>query len=467
MDAMDLVQAYASRRLSPVEVVGALFARIAQVNPRINALYETDEGAAMQAAHASEVRWATGQPAGALDGVPVSVKDHLHVTGYSSPRGQQSDARVVASFDAPAVARLRESGAILFGKSNMPEISVMPVTESLAFGPTRHPMAPHLSPGGSSGGSAAAVAAGLGPLTLCTDGGGSIRIPAALTGLVGLKPTHGRVPYFPRPTDRTVAGPIGRSVTDVALMMNVIARPDGRDWMELPADGRNYVDELAQTLPRLRIGYSASYGFQAVDPQVLAAMRSVVARIADMGHDVEEVDFVCDDAEEISSLQAAVSLYELAQRVRTKGSPPIAPATQRVLQSALAIDAEGLRRMYGLRETLIEQLQALYRRVDVLVSPTLPVTQLAVGEFFPDGELMGPRCRSLGSFTRPHNIAHMPALSLPCGTDGDGMPIGVQLAGPRFADARLLALGFALERVLGFELAAHGARTAAQLADAA
>ncbi len=350
--------------------------------------------------------------------------------------------------NAPAVARLRESGAILFAKSNMPEISVMPVTDSLAFGPTRHPMAPHLSPGGSSGGAAAAVAAGLGPLALCTDGGGSIRIPAALTGLVGFKPTHGRVPYYPRPTERTVAGPIGRTVADVAMMMNVIARPDGRDWTELPADDCDYLAALAHAMPPLRIGYSASYGFQSVDPEILASVERGVGRLSDMGHHVENVDFVCDDAQEISHLQAAISLRELAERAQAMKAPQMAPSTLRVLESVLGVDAEALRRMYPLRETLIEQLLALYRRYDVIVSPTLPVHTIAVGEFFPDGELLGAACRSLGSFTRPHNIAHTPALSLPCGVGSDGMPIGIQLAGPRFADARLLALGHAFEHAM-------------------
>lgn len=442
------MRAYAHRELSPVDVVTGLFERIADVNPTVNAFYETDEAAALQSARASEARWAAGKPAGALDGVPVSVKDHLHVIGFSSPRGQAASSRIAAKFDAPAVARLRESGAILFAKSNMPEISVMPVTDSLAFGPTRHPMALHLSPGGSSGGAAAAVAAGLGPLALCTDGGGSIRIPAALTGLVGFKPTHGRVPYYPRPTDRTVAGPIGRTVADVARMMNVIARPDGRDWTELPADSCDYLEALAQAMPPLRIGYSASYGFQSVDPEVLVHVERGAARLSDMGHHVEAIDFVCDDVQEISHLQAAVSLRELAERVQTGNCPRLAPSTLRVLESVLAVDADGLRRMYPLRETLVEQLLALYRRYDVIVSPTMPVQTVAIGEFFPDGELLGAACRSLGSFTRPHNIAHTPALSIPCGVGSSGMPIGIQLAGPKFADARLLALGQALQNAL-------------------
>ncbi|MGE4013508.1 MAG: amidase family protein, partial [Alphaproteobacteria bacterium] len=261
MPATELVEAYRRRDLSPVDVVERMLARIAAINPTIKAYYQVDESGARAAAQAAERRWAAGAPAGPLDGVPVSIKDHLHTKGLANPRGSFINAMTPAEFDAPVVARLRESGAVILGKTTMPELSVIPVTTSIAFGATLNPWDINHSPGGSSGGAAAALAAGLCTLAIGTDGGGSIRLPAGFTGLFGLKPTLGRVPYWPGQTDRTVAGPLARTAADAGLAMNVIARPDGRDWMELPPDETNYRAAADRPVKGLRIGYSPDFGF--------------------------------------------------------------------------------------------------------------------------------------------------------------------------------------------------------------
>ena len=445
LTAAELRAAYGAGALSPVEVVEAIFERIAALNPSLNALYETDRSGALASAREAEQRWRRGSPGGPLDGIPVSAKDHLAVRGFSSPRGLVFNPRSPAAEDCAAAARLRESGAILFGKSAMPELSIMPITASLAFGPTRHPMALDRSPGGSSGGAAAAVGSGMGPLALASDGGGSIRIPAALVGLVGLKPTHGRVPYFPAPTDRTVAGPIARTVTDVALMMNVIARPDGRDWMEQAPDNRDYVAELDQPPARLRIAYSADFGYQQVDPQVAAAVASAVATLERLGHVVEPVAPFCDDVRHVANVQAALSTWPLLERLSETQIAELPPATRGVLAFVRSLDVAAIRAMHSGRERLAQQIGGLFRRYDVLVSPTTPVTSIPIGAHYPDGDILGNECRALGGFTRPFNIVHMPAISVPCGSSAEGLPIGMQIAGPKYSDALLLRLARQLE----------------------
>lgn len=449
LSAAQLRSAYAAGEATPVAVVEALFDRIETVNPRLNALYEVDRAAAGRAAAESERRWRQGAALSPLDGVPVSVKDHLAVAGFSSPRGLKFNTRTALADDCASVRLLRRAGAILFGKSNMPELSVMPVTESSLFGPTRNPLALALSPGGSSGGAAAAVAAGLGPAALASDGGGSIRIPAAFTGLVGFKPTHGRVPYFPKPTERTVAGPIARDVMDAALMMNVIARPDGRDWTELPLDPTDYVASLRLPLAPLRIAYSLDFGYmEGVDPQIAAAVLASVERLRQLGHRVEQVDRVCGDAQRIASVQAALSLRTMLTRLSPDEVAQLPRASRAVLGYAASVTLDDHQQMQEERERLVAELHEVFERFDVLVSPTVAMAPFEVGRFFPDGDILGPACRAIGGFTRPFNLAQMPALSLPCGRFANGLPISLQLAARKYQDQRLLQLGAQLEAAL-------------------
>lgn len=448
LTATQLRAAYQAGSLTPVEVIEALFERIAAVNSNLNALYESDRAGALDSAREAERRWRCGRPAGLLDGVPISVKDHLAVRGFSSPRGLIFNSRAPVTEDCAAVARLRDSGAILFGKSTMPELSIMPITDSLAFGPTRHPMAWDRSPGGSSGGAAVAVGSGMGPLALATDGGGSIRIPSALVGLVGFKPTHGRVPYYPAPTDRTVAGPIGRTVADVALMMNVIARSDPRDWTQLPPDDRDYLAELEEPPTRLRIAFSPDFGYQRVEPDVARAVEHAVGTLESLGHSVELLDTVCDDVRNIANVQAALSTWPLLKRLSDEQLAVLPPATRGVLKFVGALDVEAIQAMHAGRENLAKQLHAVFADCDILVSPTTPVSTVEIGAHYPGGDILGDACRSLGGFTRPFNIVHMPAISIPCGVDRDGFPIGVQIAGPKYSDSLLLRVASQLERAL-------------------
>ena len=437
-DVDALVAAYKHRTLSPVELAQAVLSRIERVNPQLSAYYELARDAALDAARASEARHRAGRSLGPLDGVPVSIKDHIDVAGMSSPRGNKPAG--AAREDSPLTARLREAGALILGKTTMPELSVIPDTHTRAFGITRNPMDLSRSPGGSSGGAAAAVGAGLCTIAIGSDGGGSIRLPASFVGLAGHKPTLGRVPYHPGQTDRTVAGPLARSTRDCAHAMNAIARPDGRDWMELAPDPVDYVAALeGASLSGLRIAYSPDYGYQKVDPQVAACVDAAVERMARAGARITRVGRVCEDPFRIYMTQAALRLRS------AKRAPDDPRAVAGVLDFAATITPEDLQRMYDERNRLGADLLAIFREHDVLVSPTSPVPAPAVGEFYPDGDTMGEANRNLIGFTCPVNLVHMPALSVDCGATREGWPVGLQLAGPKASDARLMAAGHAFE----------------------
>src|SRR5580765_7867813 len=290
--AADLIDLYRTRRASPVEVTSAILRRIETLNPVLNAFCFVAPDALEQARH-SESRWMRGAPHGALDGVPVSIKDLLLTAGWPTRRGSKTvDPAGPWLDEAPAVSRLRESGAVLVGKNTTPEFGWKGVTDSPLTGITRNPWNTAKTPGGSSGGGAAAVAAGMCPLTVGTDGGGSIRIPCAFTGLFGLKPSFGRVPAWQLSPMGTVAhvGPMTRSVADAALMMNVLSLPDARDWHSLPYDGRDYRIGLNDGVQGLRIAYSADLGYAKVDPEIRKIVGNAVKTFAQLGAVVEAKD---------------------------------------------------------------------------------------------------------------------------------------------------------------------------------
>ncbi|MEY2953005.1 MAG: Acylamidase, partial [Pseudomonadota bacterium] len=262
--ATQLLQLYSTGQASPVEATQAVLARIDAFNPQLKAFCHVAADEAMAGARASEARWQVGKPCGPLDGVPVSVKDLILTRGWPTRRGSRTvDPNQAWEVDAPAVARLREAGAVLLGKTATPEFGCKGETNSPLTGITRNPWDVLRTPGGSSGGAAAAVAAGMGPLALGTDGAGSVRIPAAFCGNVGLKPSFGRVPAYPLSPFGSVAhlGPHSMGVEDCARMMNVLAQPDARDWTSLPPDGRDYTVGLHDGVRGLKLAYSPTLGY--------------------------------------------------------------------------------------------------------------------------------------------------------------------------------------------------------------
>jgi aspartyl-tRNA(Asn)/glutamyl-tRNA(Gln) amidotransferase subunit A len=455
LSARDLAAAVRARRLSPVEIVDAVLARIAALNPRLNAYCTLAAEAARQAARAAEAALLAGEPLGPLHGVPVSIKDLIFTRGLRTTRGSLVFADLVPTEDSPAVERLRRAGAIVLGKTNTPEFGWKGVTDNRVFGPTRNPWDPGRTPGGSSGGSAAAVAAGLGPLSLGTDGAGSIRIPASFCGTVGLKPSFGRVPYYPPSASDTTshAGPIARSVADAALMLAVIAGPDERDRHTLPATDEDLAaaaadaaaaDAAAVETPRARrVAWSADLGYARVDPEVRGLVEAAARRFAtDLGCEVEEAaPGFADPLEAVERIfhgSLGAWLAEHWGEWRDRLDPGLVAAVER----ARAWSAFDHAQAHLARWTVWEHLRRFFERYDALLTPTLPGTAFAVGLDSPR-DPGGRPLPILGwtPFTYPFNLTGLPAISVPCGWTAAGL----QIVGRRFADAEVIRLAAAFE----------------------
>jgi aspartyl-tRNA(Asn)/glutamyl-tRNA(Gln) amidotransferase subunit A len=446
LSATELVELYRTKQLSPVDAARAVLAGIESLNPVLNAFcFVAPDVLAM--AKASEARWMRGEPKGALDGVPVSIKDLLLTHGWPTLRGSKTvDPAGPWIDDAPAVARLRESGAVLLGKTTTPEFGWKGVTDSPLTGITRNPWDPAKTPGGSSGGSAAAVAAGLGPLTLGTDGGGSIRIPCAFTGLFGLKPSFGRVPAWPLSPFGTVAhiGPITRSVRDTALLLNVVTRPDVRDWFALPDDGRDYLAGLDDGVRGWRIAYSATLGYADVDPEVAALVRKAAMRFVELGAHVEEAQPRFDDVHEVFRRHwytgASFLLRHFTPRQKEMMDRGLIDVAEQGAQIGMLdlLDAAQKRGAFG---TLMNQFHEMY---DVLITPSVPLAAFEAGREVAD-VLKEKRWTDWTPFTYPFNLTQQPAASIPCGLTKDGLPVGLQIVGPRYQDAKVLRAARAFE----------------------
>lgn len=446
--AAELAQDYAAGDFSPPEVLADCRTQAARLEPALNALVPVDPAAAEAQAAASAARWQAGAALGPLDGVPVLVKDLLLTKGQPTLRGSWTvDAAGPWEDDAPAVARLREAGAVLMARTTTPEIGWKGVTDSLRHGVTRNPWDVSKTPGGSSGGASAAVAAGYAPLALGTDGGGSIRIPASFAGIFGLKPSFGRVPAWPLSPFGTVAhvGPMTRTVQDAALLLEVIARPDARDWHALPHDPAPV--DLAGGIRGLRVAYSPDLGFADVDPEVAAAVRHGVDLMADLGAQVTEVDPPFDDPAETFR-----TLWWAGARAALGHLPPEDHARMDAGLVAVLRDAEKITLDHYLAATkargaLGAQMRQFMEGFDVLVTPTMPIPAFAAGELSPYP--VGPRAwLDWTPFSYPFNLTQQPASSLNCGFTAAGLPIGLQIVGRMFDDRTVLRASAAVETAL-------------------
>jgi len=447
LTATELLQLYRTRRASPVEATRAVLERIERLNPVLNCFCLVDAESALASARASEVRWRKGEPRGLVDGVPTSIKDLLLTRGWPTLRGSKTiDPRGPWNDDAPAVARLREHGAVLLGKTTTPEFGWKGVTDNSLTGVTRNPWDPQRTPGGSSGGSAAAVAAGMGPLTVGTDGGGSIRIPCSFTGLVGLKPSFGRVPAWPLSPFGTVAhvGPMTRSVADAALMLNVLALPDARDWFALPHDARDYRVGLDDGVKGLRIAYSADLGYAPVEPEVAAIVKRAALRFEALGASVEEKDPGFENPAQIFTAHWFAGASSLLASLK--------PAQRRLVDPGLREVAD-----IGAKSGLLDYLDAVKQRgelgvlmnrfhqtYDLLLTPTLPLAAFEAGREVAD-VLKEKRWTDWSPFSYPFNLTQQPAASVPCGLTRKGLPVGLHLVGPKYADALVLRAARAFE----------------------
>lgn len=458
LTAIELAAGYAAGDFSPVEATQAALERAEALQPEVNAFVFLDAEAALQQAMAARERWRRREPHGPLDGVPATIKDILLMRNHPTRRGSAASAPEGPwEEDAPSVQRLREAGAVFLGKTTTPEFAWKGVTDSPLHGATGNPYDTTRTAGGSSGGSAAAVALGAGPLSLGTDGGGSVRIPASFCGIFALKPTYGRVPLYPASAFGTLAhvGPMTRDAADAAVLLDTISQPDFRDWSQLAPPATRFQDSLAagaDGVRGLRVAYSPSLGFGAdggtagVSPAVADAVRRAVERLEELGARVVEVD------------PPMLPLATLREAFHTLWFSGAARVTEHFGEEALAgmdpalreIRAEGCQysaldylAAVDVRMALGKAMGAFHETYDLLVTPSVPLTAFEAGAEVPLGSGYS-RWTDWTPFSYPFNLTQQPAGSVPCGTDPAGLPVGVQLVAARHQDALVLRAAHAL-----------------------
>ncbi len=453
LPAAELVARYRARMLSPVEATRAVLDRIAAVNPAVNAFDLVDEEAAMAAARSSEERWMKGAPAGPIDGVPTSIKDIILTRGWPTLRGSKTvDPAGPWNDDAPATARLREAGAVLLGKTTTPEFGWKGVTDSPLTGITRNPWNLAMTPGGSSGGATAQVAAGMGPLAVGTDGGGSIRIPCAFSGVPGLKPSFGRVPAWPLSPFGTVAhlGPIARTVADCALLLNVLARPDPRDWFALPYDGTDWTRDLALGVAGLRVAYSPRLGYvKHVDPEVEACVAEAVRVLETLGARVEEADPGFPDAEAVFTTHWTSGAWNLLRKLPADKLALVEPGLRAAAEQGGRYSLADYFDAVAARGAMGERMKRFHAEWDLLVTPAVAVPAFAAGRLEPESPAARGTWTWWTPFSFPFNLTQQPAMSVPCGFTAAGLPVGLQIVGPMHRDDLVLRAAHAYEQATG------------------
>ncbi|MFE9772990.1 amidase [Streptomyces sp. NPDC005931] len=445
--AVRLVEGYRRGEFSPVEVTRAVLERARAIQPEVNAFARITAEDALERARESERRWRRGEPCGLLDGVPVTVKDILLLRGSPTLRGSRTvDPAGPWDEDAPSVARLREHGAVFLGKTTTPEFGWKGVTDSPLTGVTRNPHDPTRTAGGSSGGAAAAVALGAGPLALGTDGGGSVRIPAAFCGIFALKPTYGRVPLYPASAFGTLAhvGPMTRDAADAALLMDVIGVPDARDWSALGPAPESFTAELAGGVRGLRVAYSPALGGRvAVRAEVAAGVGRAVRRLADLGARVTETDPRFADPVDAFHTLWFSGAARVVQHLRPDRRALLDPGLREICAAGARLSALDYLAAVDVRMDLGRRMGRFHEDHDLLVTPTLPVTAFEAGAEVPAGS-GHHRWTGWTPFTYPFNMTQQPAATVPVGTDTDGLPVGVQIVAARHRDALVLRAAQAL-----------------------
>ena len=444
--AKDLLGLFERKEASPVEVIRAVLGRVEERDKDINAFIFVDEEAALAQAKDSEKRWNEGKPQGLLDGVPISIKDMVLTKGWPTLRGSLSvDPEGPWEEDAPCVARLREHGAVIFGKTTMPEFGWKGVGDCELTGITRNPWDLGKTPGGSSGGASAALAARMGPLAIGGDAGGSIRIPSSLTGVFGFKANYGRVPSYPEGAMRNLThiGPMALTVQDAALLLTVIAEPDHRDWTRLVYSNENFANHLDEGIAGLRIAYSPDLGYARVDSSVKKVVAAAVKIFDDLGANVEEVSPGFDDPLPIFLTHwgagVAGALGSLSEEKKSK----LEPALRGFVERSQNIPLKDYTDAMNQRAALCVHMREFHQKYDLLLTPSTAVPAFEVSRRSPSGR----GDWDWTPFSYPFNLTQQPACSIPAGFTEGGLPVGLQVIADSFRDDLVLRAAHAFEKV--------------------
>jgi len=437
------------KELSPVELTEAVLARIDALNPRLNAFCLVAHDVARRLAREAEIAVMKGEPLGPLHGVPVSVKDALFTRGMRTTGGSRLYGDLIPEVDAVPVGRLKAAGGVLLGKTTMSEFGHKAVTDSPLFGVTRNPWNPERTPGGSSGGAAVAVATGCGPIALGTDGGGSVRIPAGFCGVVGVKPSYGRVPIgagFPGWDNVSHVGPLTRTVRDAATVLDVIAGGDDRDRESLPREAGSYVDACDAGVKGLNVAWAPELGSARVDPAVLELTGDAAAEFESLGCHVEVVNPGWESLEEVFGTLIAAQFYAAWSDELPAAEARLDPTLVKFIRRGGSITARDYLRARARVAEYWEEVRAFSERFDLLLTPTTAVAPFAA-DGRPPREIDGEAVSVLGwmPFTYPFNLTGQPAASVPAGLTTDGLPVGLQIVGRRHADRAVLAAAAAYE----------------------
>ncbi|HWD03983.1 MAG TPA: amidase [Amycolatopsis sp.] len=449
LTASELVAAYATGELSPVEATQDALKTIEERDGELTAFCLVDADRALEQAKAAEIRWRDGNPIGWLDGVPASIKDMFLTAGWPTLRGSTSiPPDQPWDVDSPVMARMREAGLVVLGKTTTPEIAWKGVTDSDLVGITRNPVNPAMTAGGSSGGSAAAVAANMGAISVGTDGGGSVRIPASFCGIVGLKPTHGRIPLYPASPFGPLshAGPMARSVDDTALLLDVIATPDPRDPAALAPPLSTYREAVRRDVRGLIAAFSPTLGYVDVDPEVAAIVAAAVKALDDAGLQIEAADPGFEDPRPSFDVLWSAGAAKLLDSFPPGSEERVDPGLRRVWELGKTFSASDYLDATAVRAALGIRMGEFHTRYDVLITPTIPIPAFEAGHDVPPGSGLTD-WPDWTPFTYPFNMTQQPAISVPAGRTSTGLPVGVQIVGPRHSDDLVLAVAKLLEEV--------------------
>lgn len=451
LSASELSKLLARGEASPVDIVDAILKRASALQPHINALVLIDAEGAQAAARAAESRWQRGQPLSPFDGIPTTIKDTTNVKGWPTRYGSHSTDETPASENAAVTDRFLAAGVIILGKSTTPEFGWKALTDSPLQGTTRNPWNIAHSPGGSSGGASALTAAGINPFNHGNDGGGSIRIPAAHTGLVGLKPSYGRIPQYPADApfaDVISQGVLARTVLDTAMALNLTAGPDPRDWRSLPDEARDYTVGLDAGVRGWKIGLSLDLGHVKADPEVRELVAAAARRFEDLGAHVEEVGPMFEPLQQhfeplwIGAF--ATRFRQIPSQLHTK----LDPGLRALMEKGLAITLADYARAFEARSKLARDLALWHRNFDLLLAPVAPTAGPPVETLY-NSEAF-PRWTKGAPYTLPCNLTGQPAASMPAGLTRAGLPVGLQIIGAPRADASVLRAMRAYESASGW-----------------
>ena len=454
LTARDLLSLYRRKALSPVEAARDALSRIERCEPAINAFVRVEAEAALAQARASEQRWVQGEPIGRVDGLPATIKDNIDVAGWPSRKGSRTTADTPAVADAPAVAHLRREGAVFLGKTTLPEWGWIGVCHSPLTGITRNPWHRDRTTGGSSGGAAASALLNLGVLHLGTDGAGSIRIPAAFTGVFGIKPSYGRVAAYPASPFGVLAhqGPLTRTVGDAALMLSVISGADMRDATAWNTPAPDFSAGLDGGVRGLRIAWSPRLGYvKHLDPEVEAATTKAAQVFAALGAHVESVDpGFAEPIDILGAIWFGVS-STIVDAVPEARRGEMDPDFRRMAEQGRGTPLAGYLAAHARRAELYRHMLSFHERYDLLLTPQMPIPAFEAGRVTPADGRFGDDWIGWSPYTYPFNLTGQPAASVPCGFSSDGLPLALQIVGGPRNDALVLRAARAFEAAMPFK----------------